>query len=170
MSTCTHMSVLMNSAEFRLELIRNKKGKTMSKTPKERLAEGLKPVGDCLEWQGAKSSGGYGQLAVDGRSLGTHRLAWVLANECAIPDGLYVLHSCDNPSCCNPAHLHLGTQLSNMAEMYERGRQPERQGMNLKCSDDPYSKIDPSPGMARLIATYNRNKARRLAREAANAN
>ena len=37
----------------------------------------------------------------------------------------------------------------------------------LKCSEDPYSKINPSPGMARLIATYERNKARRLAREKA---
>ena len=130
----------------------------MSETPRDKLKRQLVRSGDCLEWQGGKSGNGYGQIFVDGKCVGTHRLAWVLANECAIPDGLYVLHSCDNKICCEPAHLHLGTQLDNMREMRERGRS------RTIPLDQP---LPPSPGMARLIATYNRNKARRLAREGA---
>ena len=132
----------------------------MSKTPKEQLEEKLTRVGDCLEWQGGKTGRGYGTIWLDGIHEATHRLAWVLANGRPIPEGTYVLHSCDNKVCCNPAHLHIGTHSDNMQEMQDRGRR-------LKCSDDPYSKINPSPGMARLIADYNRNKTRRLAREKA---
>ena len=126
----------------------------MSKTPQEKLERQMVRVGDCLEWQGGMSGNGYGQIFVDGRTVGAHRLAWVLANGCAIPDGMSVLHSCDNKICCEPAHLHLGTQLDNMREMRERGR-----SRNIPL-DQP---LPPSPGMARLIATYNRNKARRKA-------
>ena len=128
----------------------------MSETPREKLERRLVRVGDCLEWQGGKSGNGYGQISVGGHTIGTHRLAWVLANKSAIPDGLYVLHSCDNKICCEPTHLHLGTQLDNMREMRDRGRS------RTIPLDQP---LPPSPGMARLIATYNQNKARRQARE-----
>ncbi|MFB9187253.1 HNH endonuclease signature motif containing protein [Dactylosporangium sucinum] len=51
-----------------------------------------------------------------------HRVAWEVANGQPIPDGLQVLHSCDNPPCCNPAHLSIGTQAENMQQMVARGR------------------------------------------------
>ena len=57
----------------------------------------------------------------------THRVAWKLANG-PIPPRLMVLHSCDVPPCCNPAHLHLGTAADNSREMVERGRIGERRG------------------------------------------
>jgi len=127
----------------------------VSKTPKEQLEEKLTRVGDCLEWQGGKTGRGYGTIWLDGIHEATHRLAWVLANGRPIPEGMYVLHSCDNKICCEPEHLRLGTQAENMQQW----------------GDSQIEKpLPPSPGMARLIATYNRNKARRLAREAANAN
>ncbi|MGH7024521.1 MAG: HNH endonuclease signature motif containing protein [Caulobacteraceae bacterium] len=50
-----------------------------------------------------------------------HRLAWELANG-PIPDGLLILHKCDNPVCCNPDHLFLGTAADNHADCAAKGR------------------------------------------------
>jgi hypothetical protein len=72
----------------------------------------------CWEWLGAKDRDGYGY---HWRVRRAHRTAWVL--KCGpIPKGLWVLHTCDNPSCCNPAHLYLGTVQDNVRDRDERGR------------------------------------------------
>ena len=92
----------------------------------DRLAAGLerKPNG-CLEWTGYTDPNGYGQIRVDGRNPLTHRLAWELAHG-PIPDGLNILHHCDNPPCCDAIdtehHLFLGTQADNLADMAAKGR------------------------------------------------
>ncbi|MCH8043014.1 MAG: HNH endonuclease [Planctomycetes bacterium] len=54
--------------------------------------------------------------------LRTHRLAWEFANGRPVPQGLQVLHDCDNPPCCNPSHLFLGTNADNNADMMSKGR------------------------------------------------
>jgi hypothetical protein len=77
--------------------------------------------GDCLEWRRARTPAGYGALRHKGRFLYAHRVAWEIENG-PIPDGLHVLHSCDNPPCCNPAHLRIGTHADNVGDMHERGR------------------------------------------------
>lgn len=64
---------------------------------------------------------GYGSVWVDGKLWGAHRLAYTITKG-PIPEGLKVLHSCDNPPCCNPAHLRIGTQLDNARDREERGR------------------------------------------------
>lgn len=82
---------------------------------------------ECWEWQACRHRFGHGQVAVPAGIMGerrvhyAHRVAYYLTNG-PIPDGLYVCHSCDNPSCCNPAHLVAGTQARNMRDMSERGR------------------------------------------------
>ena len=88
-----------------------------------RLANGLDeaPEGDCWNWQRTTNDDGYPMLRVAGRMVYAHRLAYELAIG-PVPDGLHILHSCDNPRCINPAHLSPGTRSQNMKECSERGR------------------------------------------------
>ena len=76
----------------------------------------------CWEWTGARDTerGGYGHLRVEGRTVRAHRWAWFLAHD-KHPEG-FVLHSCDNPPCCNPAHLFVGTAADNSRDMVSKGR------------------------------------------------
>lgn len=82
---------------------------------------GVKDKDECWEWTGYKIKTGYGRLGVHGKNELAHRVAWTLTNG-AIPDGLCVLHKCDNPPCCNPNHHFLGTKLDNVTDMRSKGR------------------------------------------------
>jgi hypothetical protein len=77
----------------------------------------------CWPWLLSKrgQNGKYGQVSYRGRPMRAHRTAWLLTNG-PIPDGLLVLHRCDNPPCINPAHLFLGTHTDNMADRKAKGR------------------------------------------------
>ena len=88
---------------------------------KQDFTDMLKPNGDCLEWTGGTLHDGYGQTSAYDKKWRTHRLALHL--EGIDVSGHHVLHSCDNPSCCNPAHLRIGTPQDNMDDMKSRGRQ-----------------------------------------------
>lgn len=78
----------------------------------------------CWLWTGTLWPNGYGQCASGTRSRNdyAHRMAWKLTNG-PIPDGLNVLHRCDNPPCCRPDHLFLGTDADNVADKVAKGRQ-----------------------------------------------
>jgi len=89
-----------------------------------RLAAGGKD-GSCLEWTGARHWKGYGQIGTEDGSLAyVHRVAWELAHSQSVPDGMFVCHHCDNPPCCNPEHLFLGTAMDNTQDMVRKGRAP----------------------------------------------
>jgi len=78
----------------------------------------------CLEWTGReRANGGYGKISAgkDYMGLRVHRLIWCMANG-DIPDHLVVMHSCDNPKCCNLKHLSLGTKWDNTQDMMKKGR------------------------------------------------
>jgi len=77
---------------------------------------------ECWLWQGAKvGQGGYGNFGVDKKHHLAHRVSYELANG-PIPDGMWVLHRCDNPPCVNPDHLFLGTRSDNMKDAHQKGR------------------------------------------------
>jgi hypothetical protein len=85
-------------------------------------------VTDCWHWTGADNGrGGYGRMTYEGVSQPAHRLAYrAFVGE--IPDGLYVLHTCDNRACINPEHLWLGTYSDNIRDAWAKGRHPGRTG------------------------------------------
>lgn len=84
-------------------------------------------VGECLIWTGQKCPKGYGRLLLDDRLQRAHRIMYSIRKG-PIPKGAVVRHSCDNPSCINPAHLSIGTQLDNVRDMFARGRENKARG------------------------------------------
>lgn len=73
----------------------------------------------CWEWRGACGGSGYGHIIHGGQIIDAHRISYQL-NRGPISDEMFVLHSCDNKKCVNPAHLYLGTQHDNMVDFHRR--------------------------------------------------
>lgn len=84
---------------------------------------------DCWQWTGNRCrSEGYGVIHVRGReSMLAHRAAFLLFRG-EVPEGLLVLHACDNPGCTNPAHLFLGTSQDNALDRDGKGRGGQPKG------------------------------------------
>lgn len=76
---------------------------------------------ECWPWTGATVQG-YGRLNIDNRSVLAPRVLIEVEFGVPVPPHLRVLHHCDNPPCCNPAHLFIGTQADNVADMWAKGR------------------------------------------------
>lgn len=92
------------------------------KTLEERLALRTKKGPKCWEWIGARNLQGYGVMRVGEGNMQAHRVAYVIRYG-DIPEGMNVLHRCDNPSCVRVSHLFLGTLADNNSDMRNKGRQ-----------------------------------------------
>lgn len=79
---------------------------------------------ECWNWTGNLVAG-YGRISLGARkdgATGSHRFSWELHNRQSIPNGMVVMHSCDNPLCVNPNHLSVGTYKDNTQDMIAKGR------------------------------------------------
>lgn len=116
----------------------------------------------CWDWTKTKDSKGYGHVHKSSKDAGrrtfkSHRIAWVQWNG-EIPNNMLVLHKCDNPACCNPDHLFLGTYQDNYDDCRNKGR--VRTGINhqyaklnvekiveILSSDETSTKLGPIYGL-----------------------
>lgn len=119
------------------------------------------PNGDCLEWQRAKQTNGYGAVwdSDTNKQCLAHRAMYqVVYGE--IPDGLTIMHTCDNPSCINPNHLVACTHKENMNDRDNKGRLitnvKKAIDANRKLTNDQLRAIQSDMRSSRVIAEeYN---------------
>lgn len=77
---------------------------------------------ECWPWQKSKLDAGYGLFGIKGKNKLTHRLAYEFTHGEGSAKGAVIRHSCDNPPCCNPAHLLKGGTQDNVDDKMNRGR------------------------------------------------
>lgn len=77
--------------------------------------------GECWPWRGTINTNLYGLFVFGGTRRGAHRVALEMSGV-FIPEGRMACHHCDNPPCCNPAHLYVGTARDNAQDARRRGR------------------------------------------------
>lgn len=131
----------------------------MTKTNEERFWSKVTKQGpnDCWPWHGAKHPTGYGKLWLKLPELvckPAHHAALILSGT-DVPKGSIVMHSCDNPSCVNPAHLSIGTQQDNIADKLAKGRQPTGdKHHNTTISDQDVADIRNSSLLGKELAKH----------------
>jgi hypothetical protein len=100
---------------------------------------------ECWNWLAFVHPTGYGKIAINRKMYHAHRISWELTNG-KIPEGMFVLHKCDNRKCVNPDHLFLGSNKDNMKDMVNKGRgkhpdnRGERHGLH-KLTEENVRKI-----------------------------
>lgn len=87
----------------------------------DRFWEKIDKTGDCWIWTAAKTNKGYGKLTIRRRTWIAHRFAFTITHG-MIPSSAHVLHRCDNPPCCNPDHLFLGSNDDNIRDRIAKWR------------------------------------------------
>ncbi len=85
---------------------------------------------ECWPWGGSHLQEGYGQLGIEGKTVLAHRYSFFLANGFWPP---VVMHTCDNPPCCNPKHLKAGTKALNNIDRDTKGRHISWESRKTHC-------------------------------------
>lgn len=80
-----------------------------------------KSESECWAWKMSCNSRGYGKFQVGRKTISAHRFS-IVASGNEIPDGMFSCHKCDNPPCCNPNHLFIGSSADNQRDMADKGR------------------------------------------------
>lgn len=123
----------------------------------------------CWEWQGHRLPKGYGHFrGLTAKNVKAHRFAYELLVG-PIPDGLRVLHRCDNPPCVNPVHLFLGTDKDNSDDKIAKGRYVSWNSLKTHCPQGhEYSEANTKwwgpRGLFRVCRTCHRTRNRQWKR------
>jgi hypothetical protein len=113
--------------KFSLETMRNKE-------PMLRTYIVVRGPDECWPWVRARDKDGYGRCVLGkGEEEKAHRMVYALTYR-VLEDEEQVLHSCDNPPCCNPSHLFAGTPLVNVQDCTAKGRRHNQQGADNNAS------------------------------------
>jgi len=107
----------------------------LSKLKEHLMARYIVSGSGCWEYQRCSKRDKYGLIEIEGRLHRAHRVSYSLFNG-KIPDGMMVLHRCDNPPCINPKHLFVGNNSDNMADKISKGRQSKGEGRPLSKFKD----------------------------------
>lgn len=90
--------------------------------PRDRFLTHVRQAAGCWEWTAGRTPEGYGKFWLNGRTIGAHRAAWLLFVG-PIPEGICVMHTCDNPPCVRwTDHLELGSYAMNRVDMIGKAR------------------------------------------------
>ena len=113
---------------------------------------------DCWLWQASKNEYGRGHIWIHGKCCWASRIAYYAANG-HDPGELEVCHTCDNPSCCNPAHLWLVTHAENMSDRDRKGRacggkQSGEMNPLVRLSSDAIARIRASSEPSSVLARF----------------
>ncbi len=111
---------------------------------------------ECWEWTGFRFSKGYGYVNFpEIPTQMSHRIAYFLAT--GVFPICYILHSCDNPPCCNPRHLRDGTQSENIQEASAKGRLKNQARRSLTDADalEIYHQVKNGKPKRALAREYN---------------
>ncbi len=107
----------------------------------------------CWDWTGWCHPQGYGNFKINGKTYRVHRLVYELC-VARVPNGKLILHSCDNPPCCNPTHLFLGDEKDNIIDCLKKGRLPSA----ILTEDEVKEIITDTSSKNPVKRTYNHYK------------
>lgn len=126
--------------------------KILGEITRENVAQhvDVSPDTGCWNWKFAMSSNGYGVKGRKGKTMLAHRVVYeVLRNP--IPEGMQALHTCDNPRCCNPYHIFIGTNRDNARECVAKSRNSKIR-VRSKLNDEAVSAIRASSETSASLA------------------
>ena len=132
------------------------------KDPVDRFFEHIdktSSVNGCWIWKGHINKAGYGRIRRDHKDMSTHRYSWLIHNG-DIPKNMFICHKCDNPICCNPEHLFLGTPKDNSQDRKNKKRNRDQNG-----SKHNFAKLNESQVLTIRNRLKNGEVGRHLAKE-----
>lgn len=122
------------------------------------------PESTCHYWSGSVDRSGYGYFKINGKTIKAHRASYLLHKD-EIPQGFFVCHSCDNPTCVNPDHLWVGTARDNNMDMTKKGRQRHPgHGKDYYGPKNPNAKLS-EEDLDFIVKNYKRGKAEELSKK-----